>query len=323
MIIKEAYGNDTTVETLQALADRADCTPDTRARIEREIRNVRAGMRGERDAAYEMKMRWGDSKRWMVIHDLRLEIDGLVAQIDHLVINRLLEIYVCESKHFSEGVSINEHGEFVGFFNSKPYGVPSPIAQNERHILVLQKFFEAEGVGLPKRFGFSLTPSLKSVVLVSKNARISRPRTKIDGLEAIIKLDQLSTFIEKTMDESVTLFAVATKLVGEADLESFARRLASKHAPLDMNWAAKFGMSKEVIASPVTAKLDPQAEPVVTVVEPVKEAAVEPVEKAQKLICHGCDSVVPLNVARFCWFNKPKFGGQVFCRDCQPKHGTA
>jgi hypothetical protein len=24
-------------------------------------------------------------------------------------------------------------------------------------------------------------------------------------------------------------------------------------------------------------------------------------------------------VARFCWFNKPRFGGLVYCMDCQKK----
>ena len=34
---------------------------------------------------------------------------GRVAQIDHLVIYRLPDTWVLESKHFAEGVSINDH----------------------------------------------------------------------------------------------------------------------------------------------------------------------------------------------------------------------
>jgi hypothetical protein len=37
----------------------------------------------------------------------------------------------------------------------------------------------------------------------------------------------------------------------------------------------------------------------------------------QKLICHGCSAPVPYNVAKFCWFNKPKFGGDLYCMACQ------
>ena len=65
-------------------------------------------------------------KNRIVIHDLRLELNGRVAQIDHLVLNRLLEVYVLETKHFTEGVSINDQGEFSIWFGGKPRGIPSP-----------------------------------------------------------------------------------------------------------------------------------------------------------------------------------------------------
>ena len=62
----------------------------------------------------------------MVIHDLRLEVDGRVAQIDHLIIDRFLTVWVCESKHFAEGVGVDEHREWVAL-----YGAPTardPVA---------------------------------------------------------------------------------------------------------------------------------------------------------------------------------------------------
>ena len=37
----------------------------------------------------------------------------------------------------------------------------------------------------------------------------------------------------------------------------------------------------------------------------------------QKLVCHSCGTAVGYNVAKFCWFNKPKFGGNIYCMDCQ------
>lgn len=123
MIIKAADEKKSHITTLQGLQGRYDCPPEIRKKIEQEIRNIQAGIKGEDEAAYEMKVHWGESKNWMVIHDLRIEHGDLVAQIDHLIVNRFLEVWVCESKHFSEGVAINEHGEFAAFFGSKPYGV--------------------------------------------------------------------------------------------------------------------------------------------------------------------------------------------------------
>lgn len=101
MIIKQADDRTNDLETLQALFDVAEAA--TARRMQQEILLIKAGIRGEEGAACEMRVRWGDHPGRVVLHDLRIEHDGLVAQIDHLMINRLLDIWVCESKHFAEG----------------------------------------------------------------------------------------------------------------------------------------------------------------------------------------------------------------------------
>lgn len=318
MIIKEADNKNSALDALNGLLARSDCKPDTKKRIEQEIRNIQAGIRGENEAAYEMKVHWGESKNWMVIHDLRIEQGGLVAQIDHLLINRFLEIWVCESKHFSEGISINEHGEFAAFFGGKPYGVPSPLEQNAKHILILKKFFDSGAVKLPTRLGFTIKPDLKSLVLVSKGARISRPRSKIDGLEAIIKNDQIFKFIDKAIDQSNNPLLMA-KIIGQETLEALARDISRLHTPISFDWPAKFGMSKEAPPTPVLnpgpAPLSPKVD-VASASPEILNTAADPKPK-QKLVCHGCGAAVGYNVAKFCWFNKPKFGGKIYCMDCQ------
>jgi hypothetical protein len=84
MLIKAADGREPQIAALEALLRRPDVAADTRRRIESEIKGVRVNR--------------------MTIHDLRIEVDGRVAQIDHLVISRLLDVWVLESMHFSEGV---------------------------------------------------------------------------------------------------------------------------------------------------------------------------------------------------------------------------
>ncbi|BBE50682.1 hypothetical protein OYT1_ch1122 [Ferriphaselus amnicola] len=132
MLIKKPDDKTRDMEFLKGLAARPDVSADVRKNIEQEIRYMQSGMRGEAEAAYEMDFHFGASKNWMLIHDLRIECEGRVAQIDHLMLNRFMEIYVCESKRFSEGVGINEHGEFSAFYGGKPYGVPSPLEQSGR-----------------------------------------------------------------------------------------------------------------------------------------------------------------------------------------------
>ena len=78
--------NDYDIEALRLLAARPDASADARKKIEQEIRNIQSGSKGEAEAAYEIEFYYGASKNWMVLHDLRLECDGRVAQIDHLLI---------------------------------------------------------------------------------------------------------------------------------------------------------------------------------------------------------------------------------------------
>ncbi|MHB8891400.1 MAG: nuclease-related domain-containing protein [Candidatus Limnocylindrales bacterium] len=70
------------------------------------------------------------------------------------------------SKHFAEGVSINDHGEWTGFSGGRPYGMASPIEQNRRHVAALEQAFATGLVQLPKRLGMvPIKPWIRSLVL--------------------------------------------------------------------------------------------------------------------------------------------------------------
>lgn len=304
MLIKTADEKDSQIVTLRALVNRSDVQPDVRKRIEQEIRNIQAGVRGEKEAGYEIGFHCGNSQNWMVLHDLRLELEGRVAQIDHLVINRLLEMYVCESKHFSEGIAVNEQGEFSAFWEHKPYGVASPIEQNKKHMLVLERLFATGLVKLPTRMGFAIKPTIKSLVLVSKNARISRPKSTVDGMECIIKNDQFGTHIGKEMDQLSPL--MLTKVVGCDTLKDLAEKIALRHKPIEIDWEGKFGLSKQV-PEPIEPK------------QSISEVANTQPSENKGYFCSSCKKSVTDTVAKFCWSNTTKFGGKVFCMPCQKK----
>lgn len=94
MLIKSADSRQSDIHALDVLLTRSDIDPATRKNIERELRSIRAGAKGERDAAYEIDFDYANEPQRVVIHDLRLEVDGRVAQIDHLIIDRLLSVWV-------------------------------------------------------------------------------------------------------------------------------------------------------------------------------------------------------------------------------------
>ncbi|MGH8121930.1 MAG: hypothetical protein ACREPT_04080, partial [Rudaea sp.] len=94
----------------------------------------------------------------------------------------------------------------------------------------LEAVFKSGQVELPKRAGFPMTPSFSSLILVSKRARITRPKVKVGGLDAIIKNDQLKTRIDKDIDEMSPM--KLAKMIGQDTLETFARSLATAHKPM-------------------------------------------------------------------------------------------
>lgn len=134
MLIKSADDRESDIKILESLLNHPSASALTKRNIEKEIKAIRSGVKGEKDAAYQIEYYYGNGKNWAVIHDLRIEHKGRVAQIDHLLINRLMEIWVCESKHFNQGVSINEQGEFVSFFGAKAFGIPQALFAASRSI---------------------------------------------------------------------------------------------------------------------------------------------------------------------------------------------
>jgi hypothetical protein len=256
MQIKSADSRQPDIVALERLLHRPDVAAPTKKRIEAEIRNIRSGENGEHDAAYEIELWFGRSENWATIHDLRIDVGGLVAQMDHLIINRLAEVWVCESKSFAEGVSVNEHGEWTRWWHGRPEGMPSPIEQNRRHVELLSRAFDDGLVQPPRRFGLvAKKPAIRSLVLVSNRARIDRPKRKVDGIDQVIKAEQLKTRLFNEFDK-----APATRtfgIIGKEGLEAFARSLAALHRPVSTDWEARFGLAHEMPA-PTAARPSPR-----------------------------------------------------------------
>jgi hypothetical protein len=248
MLIKKADDKSAILVELEALAKSAGS--GKRREIEEELRTLRAGLKGERDAAYLIDFEYGKSPEMAVIHDLRLDIDGRVAQIDHLLIHRSLNCFVLETKHVRSGVKITETGEFLRWNDwKKTYeGMASPLAQNERHISVLRDAFE--GLLLPQRAGVALAPVFHSYVLVSPYVRIDRPANF--DTSRVIKMDLLRSGIEQDLNRASVPASSASgdSLVSSGTLENLARQLAARHRPAAFDYKGKFGLSGDGDAEP-------------------------------------------------------------------------
>ena len=231
MLIKAADDQSALLEDLERRA--AGTGADAR-QATRDLRIRRAGIKGERDSAYLIDFHFAEAPNWAVIHDLRIEHGNRVAQIDHLLINRWLDFYVLESKHFHAGIKITEDGEFLQWnaYRKSFEGMASPLEQNERHIEVLKD--AVSRIELPVRLGVRIPPSFNSLVLVASKARIDRPRKFDTG--RVIKADQFKKRIWKDIDEEsplLGLFRTAAKIVSKETLEGVARQMVALHRPLN------------------------------------------------------------------------------------------
>lgn len=229
MLIKQADDYST---LLTRLEQQAAGSGKAAQQATQDLRRRKAGIKGERDSAYLIDFDFGKSPNWAVIHDLRLVHNGRSAQIDHLLINRWMDVYVLETKHFHSGIKITEEGEFLRWndFRKTYEGMASPLEQNERHILVLRDAIAA--ITLPTRLGFSIPAAFQQFVLVAPDARIDRP--KKFNTERVIKADQLRKAIWREVDNENALIGIlrtAAKLVSSETVEYVARQLAALHQP--------------------------------------------------------------------------------------------
>jgi hypothetical protein len=294
------------------------------------------GEKGEQEAAYHIDFHLKDNPGWAVIHDLRIEWNGRVAQIDHLLIDRLLEIYVVESKSFRTKVR-HANGGWERLNGDDWEGIPSPVEQNERHILVLRDLIENQGLA-PARFGLSAT--FFNVVTVPPSCSIlgKIPRGK--------KIFRMDTLVKEIWDINLSALSVLQIMNSQA-LLAFADRLVACHRP-----------------SPEPEITLQNHEPLKTLAEPMCQQCRGPMTSAEvnycrennadfsnRLLCRPCQSKHRMEVVKqskmgfkkssgkieaahcvscrdkvdgkvvaFCRFNSKTFGGQILCRQCQIRY---
>ena len=143
-----------------------------------------------------------------------------------------------ETKPFSHGVKITDEGEFLRWNEAgKSWeSMPSPLAQNERNVVVLRQALEKMGLG---------DCPIESWVLVAPNARIDRPR-KFDTWR-VVKADQFIEKMNKSL-ENAPAHAVLDGLLRTGLYDSIgdiANKLVALHSPSPTDYLARFGIMQE------------------------------------------------------------------------------
>ena len=295
MIIKE---RDSRAKDIAELTELLSCNITNRQKflIEQEINSIKKGESGEDDSAYYINFYYGDSDRWIVIHDLRIEFNGKVAQIDHILINRLFDIYILESKNYRYGIRITTNGEFEAYYKRQYIGIPSPIEQNRRHIALLSELIKKYDL-LPRRLSIPIKPRFLNYILISPKSIIKRPSSKIFDTSSVIKADTLRSVINDNADNTNGIDALSSvaKLSSFSTIEKFGRKLVGFHRPSKINWRNKFGIDEKYNINHNNVNNHTK----------------------RGYFCARCKARISDKEAKFCWNNKTRFKGKAFCYKCQ------
>ena len=155
--------------------------------------------------------------------------------------------------------------------------MPSPLEQNERHIAVLKDVFDQ--IEMPTRLGLRLAPTFHTLVLIAPDARIDRPK-KFDT-SRVIKADQLSKTLKKDLDDSGVLGAFSlAKVVASETIEDIGRQLLLRHAPIKIDYTAKFGLNTVQKTVAATTVVSP----------PIKLQPKQEVQDKKSMKCRACGS---------------------------------
>jgi hypothetical protein len=281
MIFKQRDSTSAYLQQLE-MAVRFPKSPREQKRWEKELACRRAGLEGEKEATYHIDFHLTAQPNWAVLHDLRIVCNDRVAQIDHLLISRLFEIYVVESKSFRTKIRYANGGwERINFNHWE--GIPCPVQQNERHIAVLKDLITESNL-VPTRLGLTMTPDFHNVVVVMPSCSI--PENHPEDAK-IYRMDKLVAKVRAEDPSPLDMF----RIISQDTLYQFATKLAAHHCP-----------------APTTQ---------ITLRETIN--ATQPIQSSARPVvqCQGCGGPLQVREADFCGQHNHRFGGQLLCRKCQ------
>ena len=223
------------LERLQQLYATA---PDrVKPQIERDMKLLAYGIAGEESVAFELNNSYLPI---IVLHDLRLEHEGLSAQIDYLIITTKFCLVV-ECKNLFGNLEVNSRGEFIREldFNGKrkKEGIYSPITQNARHMEMIKGIGLANKKNLLNRVAFEkiFDDFYRSVIV------LANPKTVINLKNApkkvkdqILRSDQLIEYIKRLIRASKELS------MSEKDMYEMAEFFAGLHKENPVDYAEKY-----------------------------------------------------------------------------------
>ncbi|MGG3873983.1 HRDC domain-containing protein [Brevibacillus laterosporus] len=202
--------------------------------IERDIKSLTYGLAGENNVYFELK---NSFLPILCLHDVRVEYEDYVAQLDFVVISNKF-ICILETKKLSGNISIDQEGNFVRTIKLRYgkeiiEGIYSPVTQNARHIDIIKHV-------LSKELKISNIPILSLVVMANPKTIINKYSCPAEIENSIIKYDQIKATLEKYQNDKSNTYDLAEK-----DMYAISNLLVRLHTPKEMDFVAKYRFSKD------------------------------------------------------------------------------
>lgn len=220
---------------LQELYSRAE--GDLKYKVEKELKIASLGELGEKNIAFELK---NSNMPMYVLHDINLEIDGLSAQIDYIVVTRKIT-FIIECKNLVGNIEIDSQGNFIRTYNFNgrfiKEGIYSPITQNQRHLDILKRLGKANKSNIVTKMLFEkfFDDSYKSiVVLANPKTFLNYKYAKKEAIDKVIRADQLIDYIKRTNEKS------DSASFDDESLKKQAEKILSWHKSDKMSYLNKY-----------------------------------------------------------------------------------
>ena len=218
--------------------------------IERELKRLNANGNGGRTAAHFINFYCADCPDWAIIHDLKIESNGFAAHIDHILINKFLDIHLFESRSYNDNIKITADGEFWVFDGRQYRPVNSPLEENKKRIEVLSDLLSENKI-FPRRLGIPLKPKISSYVLVSPGRNIIRPPETVYDTSSVITADYLTQTLLRQLERLKRAFVRIKRLPKAFNTDALAKvaaKLAAMNNPSLVDYRRLFCLEDIEIA---------------------------------------------------------------------------
>ncbi len=207
----------------------------------------------------------------LILHDIRIEYNDYVAQMDFILITHQF-IYVLETKKLNGDIEITADGDFIRYFKNsfgkvtKKEGIYSPISQNTRHVTILKEMLTK--CGLIKNF-----PIRSAVIIANPKTIINKTKCPKAIQCQLFKYDQLTNLLKRELDKLKDEMHFREKQMYE-----IAEFLMTNHRPIIFDNMAKYSLTNaDYTKSNQPATPAPQPTPKTPIVEPEKPIKEAPV----------------------------------------------